>query len=97
MVPLPLSVASPLPLDAYYKACLPESDVTALNVPFHAFGVRLGGDWQESEIHEAYLRLLKDARPWLTEETASYNVIWTMDWFILIPRCQEKRGRSSLK
>ena len=96
-MPLPLCDSSPLPLDAYYKACLPEGDVTELKVPFRAFGVRLDGNWQESEIHEAYLGLLQDARPWLKEETASYNVIWTVDWFILIPRCHEKHGRCSLK
>ena len=97
-MPLPLAESCGVPLDALYRAALEKAHSdSVLDLPFSALGVTLTKDSTAEEIHEMYGSLMRGAEKWMSTTEASYNVLWTTEWFVLIPRSKEKHGLCSLK
>jgi len=84
-------------LDAYYKSLLEERSTFLLDLPFYAFGFELDDESDAQSIHEKYSDMTREVESVMPERVISYNVLWTANWFIFIPRSQMQFGPFNLK
>lgn len=96
IVPLPLSDSLSLPLDELYKTSVQNQASLLKDLPFLAFGVGLDGTEGIQRLLRDYQDLLEKAKRRLGDDFGSYNLIWTKNWMILIPRSQAGSGPCNL-
>eukprot|EP00210_Caulerpa_lentillifera_P007950 g7589.t1 len=96
IVPLPLSNLISLPFDELYKSSVHKEANLVKDLPFLAYGVGFNGSEGIHNLHEDYYELIKRAREHLGDAFLSYNLVWTRNWMILIPRSQAASGPCNL-